>query len=96
MRSAVDDAGSVRSEDCVRAYLVKWLILVGVVVGVLLFLGYPFAGMMYEFQTVVPACLKAGYSGGRLAGNWDAYCSKRVNGTDVVVPLSHAVESAAR
>jgi hypothetical protein len=58
-----------------------------VVAALTAFVSWAFIAMFYEMH-VTSRCFEAGYAGGRVSVTLDAYCYKRVNGTDVVVPLS--------
>lgn len=65
---------------------VEWLIflLFGVFVGLLLL----WAGVALHTQSV---CLEAGYPSAKMSVGFSRYCIKRVDQTDIVVPLAKAV-----
>lgn len=41
-------------------------------------------------------CLRFGYSSSKIDATFDSYCIKRVNQTDVVIPLSELKEAAKK
>lgn len=65
--------------------LLIYVAILGTVAILVLSLGGVATGTMPFFAQ--SKCLAAGYPDYKMTWNWHAYCVKRVNQTDVVVPL---------
>jgi hypothetical protein len=64
---------------------VTWTVIVFCGAIVLYFAGWDLLGTLTE-----RACLKAGYTAGRVTATYGRYCTARVDGSDVTLPLDEA------
>jgi hypothetical protein len=54
-------------------------------------IGWAFVAMVTELF-VSAQCQAAGYVSGSVTVQFDRYCHKRINGSDVVIPLSEVLD----
>lgn len=64
---------------------VEWTVIAFCAAIVLYFAGWGLLEPLTE-----RACLKAGYTAGRVTATWGRYCTARVDNSDVVLPLAEA------
>lgn len=67
-----------------------WMITIGVIIICILVMIIPIAAGI-RYAQVKRACLALGYPDAQMDWTFEAYCTKRVDQTDVVVPLKEVL-----